>query len=64
MVRRMVRFFLGGQRQGLAQQRQAHQQEDANGLGCSAAAKRGHTDAMVARVYVLRLPECRGLRRG
>jgi len=28
MVRRMVRFFLGGQREGLAQQRQAHQQED------------------------------------
>jgi hypothetical protein len=27
MVRRMVRLFLGGQREGLAQQRQAHQQE-------------------------------------
>jgi hypothetical protein len=64
MVRRVVRFILAGQREGLAQQRQTHQREDANGLGHFAAAKRGHTNTMVARAYVLRLTEYRALRRG
>ena len=48
MVGRMVRFFLGCQREGLAQHRQTHQQQDAR-----------HTDAMVARAYVPRLTEIR-----
>ena len=48
MVRPMVRFFLGCQREGLAQHRQTHQQQDAR-----------HTDAMVARAYVPRLTEIR-----
>ena len=63
MVGRVVRFFLGGQREGLAQQRQTHQQEDASRLGQSAAAKQGDTDTMVARSYVLRLTETRRPRR-
>jgi hypothetical protein len=67
MDRHMVRLFLGGQREGLAQQRQAHQQEDrqcspgeltvASRPGWPPAKKQGHTDTMVARSDALRLPE-------
>ena len=64
MVRRVVRLFLGGQRKGLAQQRQTHQREDASGLGYSAAAKWGCTDAMLALAYMLRITEYGGPRRG
>jgi len=67
MVRCMVRLFLEGQREGLAQQRQAHQQEDrqcspgeltvASRRGWPAAKKQEHTNTMVARSDALRLPE-------
>jgi hypothetical protein len=67
MVRRMVRLFLGGQCEGLAQQRQAHQQENQQGspgeltvasrLGSPAAAKQAYADTIVARSYAARLSE-------
>jgi hypothetical protein len=67
MVRRVVRFFLGGQRKGLSAEGQTHQQEDqqcshrkrttASRLGWSAGPKQGHADAMAARSYAFRLAE-------
>ena len=56
MVRRVVRFFQGGQGKGLAHQRQTHQQKDQQGPPGEPAVA-SHTDAKVARSYGLRLPE-------
>jgi hypothetical protein len=56
MVLRMVRFFLGSQRKGLAQQRQTHQQENQQRFRGEPAVA-SHTDTMVARVYGSRLAE-------
>src|ERR1039458_352582 len=59
MVGRMVRFFLGGQRKGLAQQCQTYQQEDKQrSPGKPTVAT--HTDSMVARSHGLSLPEMLG----
>jgi hypothetical protein len=56
MVGRMVRFFLGVQREGLAQEGQTHQQEDQQGSpGMLKLASQ--TNTMVVRSYGLRLPE-------
>jgi hypothetical protein len=56
MVLRMVRFFLGSQREGLAQQRQAHQQENQQRFRGEPAVA-NHTDTIVARAYGFRLAE-------
>ena len=58
MVRRVVRFFLGGQRKGLAQQGQTHQKEDKQRPpGEPTVASR--TDTIVERAYGFRLTEIR-----
>jgi hypothetical protein len=61
MVRRMVRFFLGGQSEGLAQQRQTHQQEDQQRPPGEPTVA-SHTDAIVARSDGFRLTEYSGPR--
>jgi hypothetical protein len=63
MVRRVVRFFLAGQGEGLSAEGQTHQQQHqrcsdpelavASRLGRAAAMKQGHTDTLVARSYAL-----------
>jgi hypothetical protein len=61
MVGRVVRFFLGGQREGLAQQRQTHQQEDQQ-RSLEEPAGASHTETMIERSYVFRLTEYSGPR--
>jgi hypothetical protein len=56
MVRRMVRFFLGSHREGLAQEGHTHQQEGQQGSPGEPAVA-SHTNAIVARYDLPRLPE-------